>query len=61
MYKIDFNREECLGCGACTMCNNWEFSADGKVSPVQNEFEEPGCNIEASEICPAQVIKIINN
>lgn len=58
-YKIEFNRDECLGCGACTMCDNWQFADDGKVDPVKTELEEAGCNSDASDICPANVIKVI--
>ena len=58
-YTIKFKREECLGCGACTMCDNWQFDDDGKVTPQKTELEEIGCNEQASEVCPAQIIEII--
>lgn len=58
-YKIEFDRNNCLGCGACTMCENWDFADDGKVNPIKTDIAEVGCNKDASEICPAQVIKII--
>lgn len=58
-YIIKYNRKDCMGCGACTMCDNWEFGNDGKVDPINTEIEELGCNEEAAEICPAEVIKII--
>jgi len=57
-FKINFEREKCLGCGACTRCDNWEFADDGKASPVQVELDEIGCNEEAASICPVNIIKI---
>jgi len=57
-FKIKFEREKCLGCGACTSCDNWEFAGDGKVSPVNVDLDELGCNDEASNICPINIIKI---
>jgi ferredoxin len=58
-YEIKFDRENCMGCGACTSCNNWELKDDGKVTPIKTELEEIGCNQEAVDICPIDIIKII--
>ena len=58
-YKIEFDKEQCLGCGACTMCDNWKTSDDGKVEPIKTELNEIGCNKNAAEICPIEIIKII--
>jgi len=41
------------------MCDNWQFADDGKVTPQKTELEEIGCNEQASEVCPAQIINII--
>ncbi len=57
-YKINFKREECLGCGACTSCDNWVLSDDGKASPIKSELEEVGCNETAAQVCPINIIKI---
>ncbi|MCK5416351.1 ferredoxin [Candidatus Parcubacteria bacterium] len=59
MYKIEFLRDKCLGCGACTLCDNWEFADDGKVKPKQNELSDIGCNDQAAQVCPVQIIKIV--
>ncbi len=59
MYKIKFQRDQCLGCGACTVCDNWKFADDGKVNPVKTELEEIGCNDQAAQVCPAQIIEVI--
>ena len=57
-YKIELDKEKCLGCGACTQCNNWELK-DGKASPKKTELDDIGCNREAEEICPVKAIRII--
>lgn len=57
-YKIEFDRENCRGCGACTTCENWKFDDDGKVSPIKTELEEIGCNQDVVDICPAGIISI---
>ena len=60
-YKIEFDRDKCLGCGACTRCDNWGIADDGKASPVESEFNEIGCNSIAVDICPVKLIKLIKN
>jgi len=57
-YKIEFERERCMGCGACTQCDNWEMSDDGKVSPIKTELEEIGCNQDAAGVCPIDIITV---
>ena len=58
-YKIEFNKDDCVGCGVCTMCENWKMGEDGKAHPVKTELDEIGCNQDAVDICPAGIIKII--
>lgn len=57
-YKIEFNKENCRGCGACTQCDNWEMDEEGKAHPIKTELEEIGCNQDAADICPAEIIQI---
>ncbi len=57
-YKIEFEKEDCRGCGACTQCENWKMGDDGKAYPVETELEEIGCNQNAEDICPVGIIKI---
>ncbi len=56
-YKIKVDQEECIGCGACTVCDNFELK-NGKAHVKKTEVEELGCNKEAEEICPVDAIKI---
>ena len=60
-YKIIFKRKKCLGCGACTSCDNWSIGNDGKASPIKTELNDIGCNKQAAEICPIKIIKINQN
>ena len=58
-YKIEFDKEKCRNCGACTQCDNWEIDDNGKVYPIKTELKEIGCNGDAADICPIGAIKII--
>lgn len=58
-YKIEFDEKKCLGCGACTQCDNWEMTDEGKAKPKKIELEEIGCNQDAVYICPVNIIKIV--
>lgn len=71
MAKIVQERERCLGCGSCAaMCPKyWKMAGDGKsilVGSEKNpkgdyelEVEEVGCNREAADACPVEIIHII--
>ena len=56
IYKINFKRDECLGCGACLSCDNWEMKTDGKVTPKKTELKNLGCNQQAADVCPQKLI-----
>ena len=58
-YKIEFDKSNCMGCGACTQCDNWKIGEDGKAYPLKTKLEEIGCNEAAVSICPVNIIKII--
>ncbi|MFH2027699.1 MAG: ferredoxin [Nanoarchaeota archaeon] len=57
-YKVEVDKDSCIGCGACTSCDNFEISDDNKASPKEKEVEDIGCNQEAADICPVDAIKI---
>lgn len=71
MAKIVQEREKCIGCGACVaLCPKfWEMAEDGKSNlkgGKQNsegnyelETKEVGCNQEAADSCPVQIIHVI--
>lgn len=69
--KVLHEREKCIGCGSCVaICPEfWEMGEDGKsflkkskVNPATGKYEleidEPACNKEAANSCPAQIISI---
>ena len=59
MYKIIYKRDECIGCGACvSICNNWEMKEDGKAKPKKTSLKEIGCNKDAADSCPVNIISI---
>ncbi len=61
--KIEHDRPNCIGCGACaSICpDNWEMMKDGKSKPKKTTLTEMGCNKDAAEGCPVNVIHIIEN
>jgi len=71
MPKIVQEREKCIGCGSCVaMCPKyWEMADDGKSRLIGSEknaegnyelkVEEVGCNKEAADVCPVQIIHIV--
>ena len=60
MIKIKQDRDECIGCGACaaTCPENWRMDDDGKATPIKTELKEIGCNQEAADSCPVEIIHI---
>lgn len=57
-YKIELDRNTCIGCGACTVaCDNFVTDGD-KAKVVNGEVDAIGCNQEASDQCPVNAIKV---
>ena len=59
-FKINFNKETCIGCNACaSVCDNWVID-DDKVKPkkIMISEKELKSNKEAEDICPVNAIKI---
>jgi len=71
--KIIHNKENCIGCGLCAeYCPKfWKMGDDDKAEIIggkkrengdyEIDIDEVGCNKDAEEACPVQVIKIIEN
>ena len=72
-YKIEFDRELCIGAVACTAVapDFWPTSDDGKVDLVNATYNEETkkweliieekdfeVNKESAEVCPVEAIKI---
>jgi len=74
-YKMEHNRPECIGCGACAAVapDFWEMNDDGKSDIVNAKDREDGWqemdleekdfeqNKEAAESCPVNVIHLTDN
>lgn len=62
MSKIEFNEEECIGCGACTsVYDNWIMKGDkAKPKKIEISDSELKSNKEAEDICPVNCIKIVD-
>ena len=59
-FKINFDKEVCIGCSACaSVCNNWVVDNE-KVKPKKTIIleKELKSNKEAESICPVNAIKI---
>lgn len=57
-FKIEVDKEACIGCGACTaQCDNFEL-ADGKAHAKKTTVDDIGCNKEAANVCPVDAIKV---
>ena len=57
-FKVEINEEACIGCGACTSCDNFELGDNGKAKAKESEVDEAGCNQEAADNCPVSCIKV---
>ncbi len=59
-FKIDVDKEACIGCGACVaQCDNFELDGD-KVKAKKTVVDDIGCNKEAADICPVECIRVQN-
>lgn len=71
-YKLQHNRLDCIGCGSCVaICPAfWEMNDDGKADIKKGknlkngwqelEIKDLKCNMEAAQVCPVNVIHIID-
>lgn len=70
--KITQDHDKCIGCGSCVaLCQKyWEMGDNGKAhlkggtknestGTIELEVEKIGCNQDAVDGCPVEIIKII--
>ena len=60
-FAVEVDPGKCIGCLACTRCNNFVCGNDFKAQAVRSVVDEIGCNQEAAEICPVGAITISNS
>lgn len=62
-YTIEFDRVGCIGAAACCAVapEQWVMREDGKPDLIYPEIGDDKLqeNIEAAEVCPVRVIKIL--
>ena len=58
-FKIEVDKEACIGCGNCAaVCpDNFEM-IEGKSKVKKAKVDKIGCSQEAADSCPVQCIKI---
>ena len=57
-YRLEVDIYACIGCVACTRCDNFEMEMDGRTRAIKTEVDHPGCNDEVAEQCPVGAIKV---
>lgn len=61
-YRVEVDRNKCIGCGACeSVCKNFKVE-EGKSKAINQSIDEKELknNKEAEKICPVGAIKIKN-
>ena len=58
-YHVELDRGKCIGCMACTRCENFKCGEDFKVYAVRTEVSDAGCNREAAALCPVDAILVL--
>lgn len=75
MTKLEHNREDCIGCGACVALHpeGWNMADDGKSDIIDAHMREDGWeekqvsgedeqkHLEAAQSCPVNVIHLTTN
>lgn len=62
-YSVEQEHDKCISCGACVgSCpENWEMGDDDKSHPKLTEVDDLGCNMEAAQNCPVNIIHVKDN
>ena len=59
-YAIELDSNACIGCVACTRCDEFEMGDDMKAHAVESTTDDIGCIKEVAEDCPVGAIAIKN-
>ena len=60
MFKVQVDKDKCIGCGSCAaICPaNFVIEKDGKAHSIKEKVENLGCNQIAAETCPVEAIRV---
>ena len=59
IYHVELDRGKCIGCLACTCCENFMCGKDFKAVAVRTKVNDAGCNREAADLCPVDAIRVL--
>lgn len=57
-YRVEVDINACIGCFACTKCDNFEMGMDAKAHVLEKEVDHLGCSGEVVKMCPVDAIKV---
>lgn len=58
-FRVKLDSDACIGCLACTRCQNFIIGEDMKAYPVNTEVRALGLIRTVADLCPVAAIKII--
>jgi ferredoxin len=58
-FYIELDHGKCIGCLACTRCENFKCGEDFKAYAVRKEVEDLDCNRKAADLCPVNAIIVL--
>jgi ferredoxin len=57
-FHVELDNSKCIGCMACTRCENFKCGRDFKAYAVRTEVEDLNCNRDAAGLCPVDAIVV---
>ena len=57
-YKIEVDRNKCIGCGACVALCGEVFELKGGKAAAKKKESDKDCVKDAADNCPVQAIKL---
>jgi ferredoxin len=59
MTHVRLDSNACIGCVACTRCENFEMGQDMKAHVVKGEVRNEKCVLDAISNCPVAAIDLL--
>jgi len=57
-FQVELDHDKCIGCMACTRCDNFKCGEDFKAYAVIKAIDHIGCVLQAAEGCPVGAISV---